>query len=395
MAWRLNHSIVRGELDNRVKGEVTGRIWLMGQEDPVELRLLGDCLRDIAGCLIEFENMAPRADELVGLDVLQEGVVGDITASRKVRILGVSPEKARDLRKSKQQVPGTIANCLYVEWFSETNGRVVVESTEYEVTISMHEWRMTREESVDQKDLNQDAFKEWMERLADEGDLYEEDFDDYEPMNEFEWEQRLRESDALTDKFSAVLEKYMDHPDRDKLVAREMGWTWLEEAIDAEERGVFEREELDFDDIDPLEPNPVTEGVDWIRTDRGRITHPLAAKAYKTAMDMWHFCDGMGLLKDDQGDEDLRDMIFRAQTLSAKLAGALNGLAYDPDVEGGFIVAHLKRALRHFDGAIEASKRVRENKLLSEERLDEFCSDLFRIRQDMLGLMARFRQKHW
>jgi hypothetical protein len=39
-----------------------------------------------------------------------------------------------------------MANSLYLEWFSEANGRVVIESADYELNISAPEWRMTPEE---------------------------------------------------------------------------------------------------------------------------------------------------------------------------------------------------------------------------------------------------------
>ena len=32
MAWRIAESVVRGEIDNRRKGCVTGRIWLVGSK---------------------------------------------------------------------------------------------------------------------------------------------------------------------------------------------------------------------------------------------------------------------------------------------------------------------------------------------------------------------------
>ena len=31
--------------------------------------------------------------------------------------------------------PDHMANCLYLEWFSHRNGRVVVESTDYQLTL--------------------------------------------------------------------------------------------------------------------------------------------------------------------------------------------------------------------------------------------------------------------
>jgi len=59
MAWRLDQAVVKGEIDNRTKGIVTGRIWLFGIERPIELKLEGNCWRDMAGHLLTFENPNP------------------------------------------------------------------------------------------------------------------------------------------------------------------------------------------------------------------------------------------------------------------------------------------------------------------------------------------------
>jgi len=70
-------------------------------------------------------------------------------------------------------------------------------------------------------------------------------------------------------------------------------------------------------------------------------------------------------------------MIFEFQTTGAKLAGALNSLAYDEEGErdGGFVVAALKRALNYLHKSIAASERVIQKNLLSSERMDSFRSD--------------------
>ena len=48
--------------------------------------------------------------------------------------------------------------------------------------------------------------------------------------DEFDHEKFMRECDARTDKYGELLDKYIDHPERHRIIAREMGWTWLEEA---------------------------------------------------------------------------------------------------------------------------------------------------------------------
>jgi hypothetical protein len=89
-------------------------------------------------------------------------------------------------------------------------------------------------------------------------------------------------------------------------------------------------------------------------------------------------------------------MIFEFQTAGAKIAGALNSLAYDDDDssrDGGFVVAALKRALNYLHKSIAATERVAEKNLIPRERFEPFCADLFAIREEMLRLMQHFRGK--
>ena len=187
-----------------------------------------------------------------------------------------------------------------------------------------------------------------------------------------------------------LLKKYEGHPDQEKIVAREMGWTWLEEALEADERGALpRREEIEGPEV---VPNPLTEGTDWLCDEEGHIQHPLTKRAFESAMALWHYCDERGLLGED-GDSDLHEMIFQFQTTGAKIAGALNGLAYDEDLrDGGFIVAALKRALNYLHKSIAAAEKVENKNLLDSERLKSFRGDLFDIREEILSLMKRFRE---
>ncbi|HEY2951165.1 MAG TPA: hypothetical protein VGK40_01205 [Verrucomicrobiae bacterium] len=54
MAWRIHDSVIRGEIDNRVKGRVRGKLWLNGLADPVTLELKGNACPDLAGCLLKY-----------------------------------------------------------------------------------------------------------------------------------------------------------------------------------------------------------------------------------------------------------------------------------------------------------------------------------------------------
>jgi hypothetical protein len=394
MAWRIHDCVRKGEIDNRRRGHVDGKIWLVGRDEPVTLDLSGNCSRDLAGCVVRFKN--PRAksapEEHVDLAPKQTGVSGEITASRKIRVFDVPLGEALRLTKEGKAPPEHMGNCFYLEWFSEANGRVVIESTEYKTDISAPGWRLLPNEEQEQIAATHQAMRDWLDRLDESLHQRPEEFDPDEekPLDEFGYEKFMRESDARTDEYMELLKKYEGHPNQEKIVAREMGWTWLEEALEADERGALPpREEIE---VPELVPDPLTEGTDWLCDEEGHIQHPLTKRAFESAMAMWHYCDERGLLGED-GDSDLHEMIFQFQTAGAKIAGALNGLAYDEDLrDGGFIVAALKRALNYLHKSVAAADKVESKNLLDPERLKSFRADIFEVREEILRLMKRFRE---
>jgi hypothetical protein len=169
MAFRIHESVVRGEIDNRVKGIVRGRIWLEGRAEPLVLALKGNAWPDLAGCLLRFANPQKRIP-LAPDDPLhstQRGSIGDLTASRKVRVFDVPLEEALEMFDRKEKPPEHMANCLYLEWFSEANGRVVIESPDYELAISEPEWRMTPDEEADRARQAAEGMAGFMGRLTE------------------------------------------------------------------------------------------------------------------------------------------------------------------------------------------------------------------------------------
>ncbi len=150
MAFRIEESVVRGEIDNRTKGFIRGKIWVEGRAEPIILQLSGNAHADLAGCVLTFVNPLKRVPHphLDGLQPLQRGTIGDLTASRKVRVFNVPLEEAFAMIDRGEKPPEHMANCLYLEWYSAVNGRVVIESADYELTISAPEWRLTPEDEA-------------------------------------------------------------------------------------------------------------------------------------------------------------------------------------------------------------------------------------------------------
>src|SRR5580765_2551547 len=169
MAFRIHDSVVRGEIDNRVKGIVRGKIWLEGRSEPIVLELKGNAWPDLAGCLLTFTNPQKRITDrsLESLRPLQRGTIGDLTASRKVRVFDIPLDDAMEMIRRKEKPPEHMANSLYLEWFSEANGRVVIESADYQLTISAPEWRMTPEEDAQRARQAAAGMDDFMRKLGE------------------------------------------------------------------------------------------------------------------------------------------------------------------------------------------------------------------------------------
>ena len=181
MAWRIEGSVIRGEIDNRVRGRVTGRIWFVGRTEPAELMLTGNSWRDLAGRRLEFSNPEPAPGDFAGLTTLQQGTVGDITASRKVKVPEIPMSQIGEYYAARKPFPWHWGNSLYLEWYSERNGRVVIESASYVLKIvGDSTWDMTAEDEEKHRQSNSMTITDFMERLgqasAEETDPDEDNF---------------------------------------------------------------------------------------------------------------------------------------------------------------------------------------------------------------------------
>lgn len=400
MAFRIHDSVVRGEIDNRVKGTVRGKIWVEGRADPVGLELTGNAHPDLAGCLLTFTNPLPRVSHqhLDALHPVQRGGVGDLTASRKVRVFDVPLEEAFDMIDRGEKPPEHMANSLYLEWFSETNGRVVVESADYDLTISAPEWRMTAED-VEQRASDAAAgLNGFIGKLTEAIEVQQRGQKDAEEdWDEHDYEKFMKEADARTDKYRELLDKYGDSEGAEEKIAEEMGWNreLTEEEAEEERRNIENINaacEEALDEPEP-EPDPQRKGIDWIRTEAGHLRHPLQYRCSESAMKFWHLTDASGL--DQLADADLHQFIFEFQTTGAKLAGVLSGIAEGRGFcDDAFAVAYLKRALDHLHKSQAGLEAVAPKRLLPDAAITEARQELFEIREGILRLMDEFRGRN-
>ena len=119
MAWRPSQYLIEGELDNTTPGQVTGWMQFASLKEKVTFDLKGNFHRDIRGAKIHLtgEGQAddPEAAQYMnGFVVHQTGETGDITAGRPPFDYGRHP---------------------YAEWYSQENGRIVIELEPNQVKV--------------------------------------------------------------------------------------------------------------------------------------------------------------------------------------------------------------------------------------------------------------------
>lgn len=337
VAWKIDEAVERGEIDNTVEGKTTGRLWIVGREQAVVLDLAGDCWRDLAGTRLSFRNPVPKPQGSMDLSPVQKGVVGDMTASRKNKVPLVSDEEFSSMYAARQQIPFCWKNTLYLEWFSEANGRVVIETCDFELELSEHVWEMDDDAEEAQKLANMQAMRDFMNHLVRRIEPADRPVDSGEEEDEFQWEERLKESDRLADAYQEVLEKYLDDPDAERKEAFAMGWDGLLEALAEEKESAVPAEPT-------WAPEDAEEDDEWDEEAEFR-QHPLQEKAQDLVL------RSVDLTRAGGEHASAVALNTALMQVAGKLAGALNG---DYERETGYVLAMLKRCLGWQNDALAA-----------------------------------------
>jgi len=402
MAWRIEDTVAHGEIDNTVEGHTTGRIWLEGRDEPLILSLNGDCWRDLAGTRLQFENPSPRSvTDAEALDMDQSGIIGDMTASKKNKVPTVSEEEFHHLYQNRQDIPHEWQNTLYLEWFSEINGRVVIETAKFQLVISPHEWEMDEDAEDAQKLANLNSMRDFMTQVIRRKNPEENETDGTEQLDEFEWEERLKESDRLTDAYQEVLEKYMEDADSEQKEAFVMGWDGLLDALAErdEEEGDVENfllegsdrvtgEFVHFNDgyLDPddFDDESYEEGEDVEEEE----SHPLQAQAQELAMRAMDMTE-----RGSEPGTPSYILITNLLQVSGKLAGVLYGRESGYQPETGFILAVLKRCINWINEAVGSCQHLLDVEQDADQKaaLAHMRSSMFEIRDSIVEMRRELK----
>ena len=210
-------------------------------------------------------------------------------------------------------------------------------------------------------------------------------FDDSEMpdvWDEYQWERFLQQQDKSTEKYFGLLEQYLDDPERDEIIAREMGWKSFgteedDEWVEAAE-GLCEGEflALDSEEIDEEEG----EFDQFARSPIYQDTIKLHAW-----INSWLERDE--LLKDHP--ETVR-LVTRSAVCGAKLAAALCG---DDSTELGMTIAYLKRGLKAANDALDAGLKLVVDGRMTARQHRFLQRQLFKVRNRIVDLMSEYRNE--
>ena len=175
MAWRPEQLVKAGELDNTCPGWTIGWLELGGIDERLQLKLAGNCHPDLAGWRFRIHRIEPelQADidgspDYSGIRFDQSGHVGDITADQMIKHHDI-PSKELVRRLMAGEKPSfTWRKCLYLEWYSNKNGRVVIQSTRLEIErIGERAFELTEGEWKEQAGRNAEELNHFMAQLGD------------------------------------------------------------------------------------------------------------------------------------------------------------------------------------------------------------------------------------
>jgi hypothetical protein len=403
MAWRIDENVIRGEIDNRTRGRVIGRIWLAGRAAPIELDLAGNAWRDLAGRRLVFVNPLPVPCDLEKFAARQTGVIGDCTASRKVKVPDIPLEQIGEYYAARKPFPWHWGNSLYLEWFSTPNGRVVIESASFELTITGDAtWEMTAEEEQAQGRTNAEAMVNFLGRIGGAagtnapGEPRENAADEdgrERPFTEEEADKMLEESDRLADRINArvaregadLLERIIEEelerrrhergerpPTAEEEAKRE---EWVEELNRAAEEAL-------------TDPDPEIEAL----LDR---KHPLAERAFEFAIALRKEPEERGWIPADAiHDHPVADLIDSVASAAMKFAGALDGEEWPPQIEFcAMVIARLKRARGYLDHALLAAEFCSQRKIVDAEWVEGAQREINALGHECDRLIGELRAK--
>ena len=141
--------------------------------EALQLKLAGNCYPDLAGWKFRIVRTDPIPDwvdvpDYDGIATDQSGTIGDVTADQVHHHYECSVEEFVRRLHDGDPPPSTLRKALYLEWFSNRNGRVVIQDTRLAVErIGERAFELTEQQWADQAKQNQEEISFFMYQIGD------------------------------------------------------------------------------------------------------------------------------------------------------------------------------------------------------------------------------------
>lgn len=230
--------------------------------------------------------------------------------------------------------------------------------------------------------------------MSDNNSFFNSEDDSEEPeiWDEFKWEEFMKESDRKTETYVRLLKKYRDHPDRKKIIAKEMGWTRISDELENEDdselnkwndflRGEYEEGE-DWKQKTGYEVGDPEMGMDSFQN------LPVYQKAFEYTIDAMDMIENRLSEKDDESID-----LFAKSVIvpPAKIAGGF-GLGFDLRSLGGNI-ANCKRGLVAANQMLDALRQMNKKNLIDDKTYLTFHERAKEVRDELAIWIVELRER--
>src|ERR1700752_91662 len=200
--------------------------------------------------------------------------------------------------------------------------------------------------------------------------------------DEYDWERFLQQQDHRTEKYMDLLEKYLDDPQRDEIIAREMGWSQLLDDKDwSAEVDALLSEDWRWSGEDCSACNEP-----WLPPSETFEDHSLYRAAFALTVWIDQLFDQNASLQDEPAAVKLAT---HSALASAKLAAALS----DDVDEIGMTIAYLKRALKAITVSMDAAAQLLSERLITRSQYSVLQQRIFQVRDGIIDLMGEYRRE--
>ena len=225
------------------------------------------------------------------------------------------------------------------------------------------------------------------------------DAPDYEEWDENDWERFLQRADARTAKFQELFETLIHHPNRDRLIAQEMGWEEelrecggaTSQCPSCDKRFTCEAYEMLrlMSEPERLDDDPDAEDLVSCFEQLREIPAYVSAQDFATQLE--------DLLEQRMRkwseDEEARRAVFAAQMVSAQVAGG-HGIGYERDSLCGNI-ANCKRALRSLQACRDQLPILQQRRLILPGDLLALLAEAEQVSAEIRRWIESLRARIW